>query len=173
MVKQSGNPFFKILRFNKKEKTMSKVHVSRSIILYLALFLIGVLISPFLTTLLPMAKTNNNQSALAQAGSADAVPAGVNSPEEPMELFTCNPDFVGELINRVHVHCTSPAAGTIYWFATPTSDAKRAARVYSLMLTAIAAGKNVRIYYDSTADGTAFGCSYSDCRPINYIEIVK
>jgi hypothetical protein len=149
---------------------MSKIHVSRSIILYLALFLVGVLVSPLLSSLLPNSQPKVDQSALAQAGSPDAVP---NSPDEPdFSLHLCTPDYVGEFIDRVHVHCTTAADSTIHWFATPTSDSKRAARVYSTLLTAIAAGKNVRIYYDNIS-GAAFGCSYSDCRPIKYIEIVK
>ena len=152
---------------------MSKNHVSRSIIIYLALFLVGMLISPLLSSLLPNSESKVDQSALAQVGSPDAIPASINSPDEPdFLLHLCTPDFVGEFIDRVHVHCTTAAQTTIHWFATPTSDAKRAARVYSTLLTAIAAGKNVRIYYDDIS-GAAFGCSYSDCRPIKYIEIIK
>lgn len=152
---------------------MSKIHVSRSIILYLALFLVGVLISPLLSSLLPNSGSKVDQRALAQDGSPDAVPASINSPDEPdFLLHLCSPDYVGEFIDRVHVHCTTAAETTIHWFATPTSDSKRAARIYSTLLTAIAAGKNVRIYYDDIS-GAAFGCSYSDCRPIKYIEIAK
>ena len=153
---------------------MFKSHLTRTMAIYVAIFLLGVLLVPVISGLYPAAVQAGNQVALAQSDDPQAIPADMLGPDAPdLSLYTCTPDFVGELINRVHVHCTIAAPGGVYWFATPTSDSKLAARVFSLMLTAAAAGKNVRVYYDNAASGASFGCSVSDCRPISYIELVN
>jgi len=152
---------------------MSK-SLTRKMVVYVAIFLLGVLLVPVVSGLKPAAVSAGNQVALAQSDDPQAIPADMLGPDAPdLSLHTCTPDFVGEFINRVHVHCTVAASGGIYWFASPTSDSKHAARVFSLMLTAAAAAKNVRVYYDNAASGASFGCGVSDCRPISYIELVN
>jgi len=153
---------------------MSKIHLTRTIVVYAAIFLLGMLIAPVFTGLLPAVVPAGSQAALAQSGAPETIPTNLQDGDAPdFSVFTCNPDFVGEFTNRVHVHCNTPALNGVYWFATPTSDSKRAARIFSLLLTAAAAAKNVRVYYDDAASGASFGCAVSDCRPILYIELVK
>lgn len=155
-------------------KEMFKSHLTRTMVVYVAIFLLGVLLAPVLSRLNLAAVLAGNQTALAQSDDPQAIPADVLGPDAPdLSYYSCNPDFVGEFIKRVHVHCTVAAPGGVYWFATPTSDSKLAARVFSVMLTAAASGKFVRVYYDNAASGASFGCSVSDCRPITYIELVN
>jgi hypothetical protein len=153
---------------------MSKFHLTRTIIVYGAIFLLGILIAPVITGLNPAVYPAGDQAALAQSGALESIPAELQDADAPaLSIYGCTPDFVGEMSNRVHVHCTVAAPGGVWWFASPTSDWKRSARVFSLMLTAAAAAKNVRVYYDDTASGASYGCAVSDCRPITYIELVK
>ncbi len=153
---------------------MFRIKHTRTMFVYPAIFLLGVLLAPVLGGLFAAVVPAGEQAALAQSSDPQAIPAELLGPDAPdFVVFTCNPDYVGELGSRVHVHCTTPATGGIYWFATPTSDSKRSARIFSLMLTAAAATKNVRVYYDTNASGASFGCSFVDCRPILYIELIK
>jgi hypothetical protein len=104
--------------------------------------------------------------------AAEVVPAAALAPGSPTVPYTCTPDYVAAFPDRVHVRCTLPAETTIYYFAAPTSDSKNAARVLSIILTARSLGKNVRIYYTSSANGSAFGCGFGDCRPIDAAELL-
>jgi hypothetical protein len=145
-----------------------------TIVLYAAIFVAGLLLGPAVGAQLSGMRAGGSPAAAAQSGDPQAIPPELTGPNAPdFSTFVCTPDFVGEFIDRVHVHCTVAAGGTIWWFATPTSDSKRAARIYSTLLTAIAAAKNVRVYYNPTDNGSAFGCGYSNCRPILYLEIIK
>jgi hypothetical protein len=84
---------------------------------------------------------------------------------------TCTIENVVVWIERVHVKCTV-AADDIQWFAAPTSNSKRAARVLSLLLTAQATGNQVSVRYDTLdTSGTAYGCLESNCRPILAVAI--
>lgn len=155
-------------------KEMSKSHLTRTMVVYVVIFLLGALLAPVLSRLNLAAVLAGNRTAQAHTDDSQAVPADVLGPDAPdLSVYACNPDFVGEFIKRVHVHCTVAAPGGVYWFATPTSDSKLAARVFSLMLTAAAAGKYVRVYYDNAASGASYGCLVADCRPITYIELVN
>jgi heme A synthase len=145
-----------------------------TIVIYAAIFVLGVLLGPAVSAQLAGLKSGDSPAAAAQAGDPQAIPPELAGPDAPnFSTFVCTPDFVGEFIDRVHVHCTVAASGTIWWFATPTSDSKRAARIYSTLLTALASAKNVRVYYDPAASGAAYGCSFSNCRPILYLELIK
>lgn len=145
-----------------------------TIVLYAAIFVAGLLLGPAVGAQLAGLKTGGSPAAAAQSGDPQAIPPELTGPNAPdFTTYVCNPDFVGEFITRVHVHCTVAAAGGIWWFATPTSDSKRAARIYSTLLTAIASGKTVRVYYNTTDNGEKFGCGFSNCRPILYLELVK
>jgi len=147
-----------------KEETVSLLLRWRTVLPYLVAILLGLALGPALSWLGGWLRPPAAQAAEPPVAAAVA-------PDSPQAVYTCTPSYVGEFIQRVHVQCTAPAEGTIYWFATPTSDSKRAARVLSVMLTARSLGKNLRIYYDSAASGASYGCQASDCRPINYIEM--
>lgn len=144
-----------------------------TIVLYAAIFVAGLLLGPAVGAQLAGMKAGSSPAAAAQSGDPQAIPPELTGPNAPdFTTFLCTPDFVGEFVLRVHVHC-NPAAGSIQWFATPTSDSKHAARIYSTLLTAIAAAKKVRIYYNTTDNGSSYGCGFSNCRPILYLEIAK
>ena len=133
--------------------------------------LFGIAIGPLATRLAGGLWIGGAQPAVAQA--AEAVPAAVRVPDSPNLTYVCTPSYIGAFSNRVHVLCTVAAPGGIFYFATPTSDSKNAARVLSIMLTAKSLGKNLQIYYDSAGDGSAYGCQTNDCRPINAIEMTN
>lgn len=106
------------------------------------------------------------------AQAAEVAPAAVLGPDSPQAVHTCTPDYIANFTARVHVRCTVPAETTIYYFAVPNSDSKNAARVLSILLTAESLGRNVRIYYNSSASGSAYGCQTNDCRPIEAAELM-
>ena len=149
---------------------MSRQISWKTILLYGSAILLGIVLGHFITNLASEFHILTNQSNEAQA--ADPISPAVLSPDSPEALFTCTPSYIGEFDNRVHVRCSIAASGGIYYFATPTSDSKRAARVLSVFMTAKALGKNLRMYYNPNANGSSFGCGFSDCRPIDYIEIM-
>jgi hypothetical protein len=72
---------------------------------------------------------------------------------------------------RLLVRCDAPAAGTkIEYFALHLGkQLERAKLVLSVLMTAKAANRPVRIYYhsdDTSASAWDMGCNPSDCRPI-------
>ena len=86
----------------------------------------------------------------------------------PTDTF-CTPVQVVEWGVRVHVKCSAAVGGVVY-FATPTSDAQRAARVLSVISTALVAGRTLVINFDpADPSGAVFGCAASDCRVIRAI----
>jgi len=139
--------------------------------LYTGAFLFGILIGPLAVNLASKLWVAYLRPETAQA--AEAIPAVIKDPDSPEATYICIPSYTGAFPTRVHVLCTVPAPGGIYYFAAPTSDSKNAARVLSIILTAKALGKNLQIYYDQNGDGSAFGCQVNDCRPINAIEMTK
>jgi hypothetical protein len=71
--------------------------------------------------------------------------------------------------NRVHVRCAT-LVGSFKYFAAPTSDQANAARVLSVINTALVAGRTLIIRYDpADLSGSTFGCLTSDCRAIQAI----
>jgi len=102
---------------------------------------------------------------LAMGGSA-------KNTEAVQDTTICSPVNVGVFSNRVHVRCTTAVNGILY-FAVATSDANAAARALATFSTAIAAGHDVRIYFDpADTSGTAFGCAAGDCRRATGIELL-
>ena len=78
---------------------------------------------------------------------------------------TCTPTGVAAMTSRIHVRCSAAAPGGIVFFAVPTSDANRAARMLAMFQTALAAGRGLTIFYDpADSSGVAYGCAASDCR---------
>ena len=81
----------------------------------------------------------------------------------------CTPDQVIVWNNRVHVRCAT-LVGSFKYFAAPTSDQAHAARVLSVINTALVAGRTLIIRYDPVdLSGAAVGCLTSDCRLIQAI----
>ena len=84
----------------------------------------------------------------------------------------CTPIVVGEFNNRIHVRCSVPVSGIVY-FAVATSDANRAARHLALWSTALVTGRDLRIYYDpANTSGVSIGCGASDCRLADWSELL-
>ncbi|MCP4690285.1 MAG: hypothetical protein GY859_19690 [Desulfobacterales bacterium] len=82
---------------------------------------------------------------------------------------TCTPSNLAIYDTRVHVKCVESVGG-IQWFATSTADSAKAARVLSVINTAMVTGRALFIYYDpEDVSGASFGCQASDCRIITGI----
>jgi hypothetical protein len=88
----------------------------------------------------------------------------------PIDVF-CTPNQVVVFTEepRLHVRCEESFGGIIY-FATSTTDAAQAARILSLIQTALVAGRTLIINYDpNDLSGAAIGCLTHDCRLIRRI----
>jgi hypothetical protein len=71
------------------------------------------------------------------------------------------------------VRCAAPV-GNIRYFAVSTSDQAQAARVLSVINTALVAGRTLVINYDPMdLNGAAIGCLTSDCRLIRAVGFGK
>jgi len=97
-----------------------------------------------------------------------ALPASVRA-----DTFPCMVTEVKSFNNRVHVSCKWDACSQgnygycfndIHYFAVPASDLNMAVRFNAMASTAV--GDFLLIDYDRNADGSWFGCLYSDCRPV-------
>ena len=74
---------------------------------------------------------------------------------------------------RLHVQCTAPV-GNISYFAVPGSDPAEAARVLSIITTALVSGRTLNIQYDpADLSGASIGCQNSNCRLIQSIGFQK
>ena len=129
------------------------------------------MLGPFISRLVGELWAIGSEPAVAQA-AAPALQVS-SAPDSPADTYICTPSYIGAFSSRVHVLCTLPAPGGIYYFAVPTSDSKNANRVLSIMLTAKSLGRDLQIYYDPSGDGSAYGCGVNDCRPIIAIEITN
>ncbi len=131
-----------------------------NVALLVAALLLGIVLGPWLV---------GSLSGVALSEEV-AVPAQEVEPAAPVS-HVCNISEVGVFDNRIHIKCYTggPPSGDIVYFAAPTSDTQRAARLLSLMLTADAAGKRVYVAYDTAASGVAFGCQVANCRPIQFL----
>jgi hypothetical protein len=74
---------------------------------------------------------------------------------------------------RVAVQCQASTGGGISWFAFRISDGPELAKMILGMLgTAKAAGRTVRVGYESTdVSGGAWGCQTNDCRILKKLEM--
>jgi len=122
----------------------------------------GLLLGLFLTGSLEMAFSPS--PAIANAPQQEA-PAML---DETQAVHDCNIADVAVTPPRIQVHCWN-GVGNIIFFATPTSNSAQSGRILSLLLTASAAGKRLKIHYEPTADGSSFGCDVSNCRPIVWV----
>lgn len=88
----------------------------------------------------------------------------------PVDVF-CTPNQVVVFTEepRLHVRCNESFGGIVY-FATSTTDAAHAARILSLIQTALVAGRTLIVNYDpDDLSGAAIGCLTNDCRLIRRI----
>ena len=88
----------------------------------------------------------------------------------PVDVF-CTPNQVVVFTEepRLHVRCSESFAGIVY-FATSTTDAAHAARILSLIQTALVAGRTLIVNYDpDDLSGADIGCNTNDCRLIRRI----
>lgn len=82
---------------------------------------------------------------------------------------TCTPSNLAVYDTRVHVKCVESVGG-IQWFAISTADSAKAARVLSIINSAMVTGRPLFINYNPTdTSGDSFGCQASDCRIITGI----
>lgn len=93
-------------------------------------------------------------------------------PQQPKATAICTPVSVASFSSRVHVRCSVAVSGILY-FAQSTADSGAAARTQALLMTAMAAGRDLRIYYEPTdLSGSAIGCQNADCRLIQAAELL-
>ncbi|MGD8752394.1 MAG: hypothetical protein PVG14_13280 [Anaerolineales bacterium] len=112
-----------------------------------------------------------------RATGTQAAPAQVQvfAPEGPSAgPHTCNISGIAVYTTRIHVQCTTPAEGTIYYFAAPgdSANATTTNRWLALMNTAYSLGKPIYVYYHANTDNNPPGCLVSDCRGIDFLFIV-
>lgn len=139
---------------------MSHKHLIRPLLM-VAVVLAGLLLGPVLIDGLALVVSPSHALAVAPQQIDPA------SPDAPTGTLDCNIREIGAFSNRIHVRCWN-GAGAIQYFATPTSDAQKSARMLSLLLTASAAGKHVFVAYSDTPDAS-YGCQAGDCRPIIHL----
>jgi hypothetical protein len=152
------------------EAEMSGMNAWKFVSICLFVIMLGIVTGAFSSGILGRL-WENNRTSVAQAAEAAA---GEVVPEGNIDAtYICTPSYIGTFTNRVHVLCTAPAPGGIYYFAYPTSDSKTANRMLSIMLTAKTLGKTLQIYYDPSGSGSSYGCQVNDCRPITALEITN
>ncbi len=106
------------------------------------------------------------------AAAATTSPMAQSLPDAAQATAVCTPWAVAEFSNRIHIHCTTAFSGISY-FAVATSNPTRAAHALALFSTALASGRDVRIYYDpANTSGTAVGCLAADCRLADGVELL-
>lgn len=110
--------------------------------------------------------------ALVAAGLGALTAASTGPARAAQKSFTCTPVNAAAFPkSRVHVRC-SPGDGAIEYFALGLSSQDDANRALSIAATALAAKRNLIIWYDpSDLSGASFGCLNADCRVIMGIEI--
>ncbi len=84
----------------------------------------------------------------------------------------CTPARVAVFSSRVHVKCFVANAGILY-YAFPTKDQAAAARVLTILNSALLTGRSLSIFNDpaDTTSGPPIGCQASDCRIIIALDI--
>lgn len=138
--------------------------VGFGVLLIFAGILVGILIT-------------NSGGNTAMAADQPEVYNAPESPEATDAFHACTPHSVAIYNGRIHVRCTSPAAGgvlydDIWYFVVSTADSRKAARNLSMMMTAQVSGKTLGITFSWTdLSGAAIGCQIDDCRLISYMSM--
>ncbi|NOZ06227.1 MAG: hypothetical protein GXP41_07745 [Chloroflexi bacterium] len=111
-----------------------------------------------------------NPVSVVQSPGGNNTPANVVSPA--LTWGDCTPARVAVFATRIHVKCAAGISG-IWYFAYPTSDAAGAARVLSVLNSALVTGRTLVILYDpsDTTSGPPIGCAASDCRLLQALEV--
>ncbi len=143
---------------------MLKKNTVKQIAMYVALILLGMLIS----TLVINSQATVQSAPVIEVSESNLDVATANqaaAPASPDAVWTtCTPTDVAVYASRIHVRCVEVVGG-IRYFAASTSNAAHAARVLSLLSTAHAAGRTLNILYEpSDTSGASIGCQTNDCR---------
>ena len=88
------------------------------------------------------------------------------------QWHVCQPIDVAAYNTRVHVKCSSSAAGGIKYFAVKSSE-PFAKNFLAVANSALVAGKSLRVLFNSNRYGTNFGCGRGNCRPADGIIILR
>ncbi len=109
------------------------------------------------------------QSPINRTGSNDN-PSVVASPN--LTWVGCTPARVGVFTTRIHVKCSAAISG-IWYFAYATADDAEAARVLSVLNSALLTGRTLVILYDPSdaTSGPPIGCAANDCRLLQALEV--
>ena len=105
---------------------------------------------------------SGTMAILGQVSAASAGP----------QWHACQPVDVAAYKTRVHVQCSSTAAGGIKYFAVKSSETF-AKNFLVVANSALVAGKSLKILFYSNKYGTNFGCGRSNCRPADGIIILR
>jgi hypothetical protein len=100
--------------------------------------------------------------------SAAALAAGVSVGQAAPIKTSCTPIEVGLKDKEVFVRCSGEVGGGISYFGHSTSpDAPAAARILTVLSTALVAGRTLVIFYEpNDTSGDGIGCQASNCRLI-------
>jgi len=154
---------------------MFKRGLFKQILLSVALILVGMLFAwVFSGGAGQLLNLGGSPSAQAAASLPSATLRSDSAPGAPVAVWhTCTSEKVAAYANRIHVRCSNPAPGGIYFFALGTTHSSHAARVLSILSMAHVTGKQLAILYDPTdTSGSAIGCQVGDCRLIQSAEIL-
>ncbi|MCZ7572790.1 MAG: hypothetical protein M5U01_29900 [Ardenticatenaceae bacterium] len=115
-------------------------------------------------------RTEIQTQPLADQDAGNANPIALYSPDSTWT--TCTPARVGVFTTRIHIKCAA-AVGGIWYFAVATTDDAHAARVLSLLNTALVTGRSLVILYNpsDTTGGPPIGCAANDCRLLLALEL--
>jgi hypothetical protein len=87
---------------------------------------------------------------------------------------SCKPVEAATYLERIHVKCASPIDSRFWYFAAPTTDARFAARVLSVIEGAQLGDKFLLVLIDPNDEsGTAFGCLAAKSRRFAAITMVS
>jgi hypothetical protein len=89
--------------------------------------------------------------------------------------WPCDTQRVAAYPDRIHVRCANEIGSDddlhINYVAAPTQDAAHAARLLSIMTTALVTGEDLWVLYDSNPDKVPRGCLVADCRLLVAVEL--
>jgi hypothetical protein len=111
--------------------------------------------------LLLLTAIGDGRAPAAQVGAADST------------LAECTVERVATYPERIHVRCTNevePGTGIVY-LAASTRDAAHAARLLSVLSTALVAGRSLDVLYDPSTESRPPGCYEHNCRLLVAVEM--
>jgi hypothetical protein len=79
--------------------------------------------------------------------------------------YPCTIENVAAYPERIHVMCVPEVTTGVSYLAAPTTDAAHAARLLSLLSTALVTGRPLQVLFDvEDTDHLPPGCAVGDCR---------